>query len=41
MLDARCDMAVVQMQRRQDGTGPQSLVFVVTGYPGMLAGNRK
>ena len=41
MLDVCRDMTVVQIQGRQDGTGPQSLVFVVTGDPGMLAGNRK
>ena len=38
MPDACGDMSVVQIQRRQDGTG---LMLVVAGYLGMRAGDRK
>ena len=41
VLDARRDVAAMQIQRRQDGARSQSLVFVVARHFRMLAGNRR
>ncbi len=41
VFHARRDVTVLEIQRRQEGTGAQSLVFVITADCGMLAGHRR